>query len=256
MLMLSPAEDGRLDKLLVDGQQSPGAVHLDPHPAPRRDPQAAAGGGGHPGEHRVWAAGQIDDMGPAWHDHCAGLAGSSRPVCTLHRIRPNPRPGRTSQAQVRQHRRDDSSIRARPDQPADTPRRWVAGEPAAHPCHTAAAGQRQHEPSAVRQLVQPTGVHVAAVVAHSVDPLRAVVGQRVSVGVEQSPPQRTGRRRDNLYPIRRSGELSHDRSQPAMPNHVEPAIQVDGVRQPGDPVGPRRASPPSRRQRPGDSGGC
>jgi len=28
MLMLSPAEDGRLDKLLVDGQQSPGAIHL------------------------------------------------------------------------------------------------------------------------------------------------------------------------------------------------------------------------------------
>jgi len=65
-----------------------------------------------------------------------------------------------------------------------------------------------------------------------------VVGQRVSVGVEQSPPQRTGRRRDNLHPTRRRDELSHDRSQPAMPNRVEPAIQVDGVRHPGDPVGP------------------
>src|SRR5256884_9999685 len=69
------------------------------------------------------------------------------------------------------------------------------------------AGQREHEPSAVRQLVQPAGVRVATVVAHSVDPLRAMVGQRVSVGVEQPPPHLAGRRRDNLQPIRRPSGL-------------------------------------------------
>jgi hypothetical protein len=75
----------------------------------------------------------------------------------------------------------------------------MAGEPATHPGEPAAAGKREHEPAAVRQLVEPAGVRVAAVFAYRVDPVGAVIGQRVGVSGEQAPPQRTGRRSDDLH---------------------------------------------------------